>query len=137
MNDTTAPATFADGTYSYARPAMWGKDDAVTATIQGGQFVAGTLNGQAMTGHCWTACTLADLAYLPYTFERATIGKARASRLHRILSHLGLGHADHYRAASAALGRMVASLAALTEVEAHRVWNHARALRLDYQQAAA
>ena len=137
MNDTTTPAQLEDGTYSYARPALGGREDSVTATVQGGQLVAGTLNGQPMTGHCWTACTLADLAYLPYTFGRATIGKARASRLHRILSRLGLGHADHYRAASAALGRMVASLAALSEQEARRVWNHARALRMAYQLAAA
>ena len=106
MNDITS---LKDGTYSYARPALGGRDDAMTATIQGGQLVAGTLNGQAMTGHCWKGCTLADLAFLPYTFERATIGKARASRLHRILARLGLGHADHYRAASAALGRLVAA----------------------------
>ncbi len=128
--------TLADGTYSYARPAMWGRDDTVAATIQGGQLVAGTLNGQPMTGHCWAACTLSDLAHLPYSFERATIGKPRASRLHRILARLGLGHADHYRAASAALGRMVSSLAALSEQEARTVWNHARRLRLAYQLAA-
>ena len=66
-----------------------------------------------------------------------TLGKPRASRLHRIMARLGLGHADHYRAASAALGRPVDSLAALTEQEGRRVWNHARALRLDYQQTAA
>ena len=66
-----------------------------------------------------------------------TLGKPRASRLHRILSRLGLGHTDHYRAASAALGRMVGSLAALSEQEAHKVWNHARALRLAYQFTAA
>ena len=131
------PTTLEDGTYSYARPAMWGREDAVTATIQGGQLVAGTCNGQTMTGHCWMGCTLDDLSNLPYTFERATIGNARASRLHRILSRLGLSNADHYRAASAALGRMVASLAALTEVEARKVWNHARALRLAYQLTAA
>ena len=137
MNDTTAPAQLEDGTYSYARPAMWGRDDTITATVQGGQLVAGTLNGQPMTGHCWKGCTLADLAYMPYTFERATIGNARASRLHRILSRLGLGHADHYRAASTALGRMVDSLAALTEQEGRTVWNHARALRFAFEQAAA
>ena len=137
MNDTTTPAQLEDGTYSYARPALGGRDDAMTATIQGGQLVVGTLNGQAMTGHCWAACTLADLAYLPFSFERATIGKARASRLHRILSRLGLGNADHYRAASAALSRPVGSLAALSEQEARRVWNHARRLRLAYQFAAA
>ena len=106
MNDITS---LEDGTYSYARPALGDREDSVTATIQGGQLVAGTLNGQPMTGHCWTACTRADLAYLPSSFERATIGKARASRLHRLLSRLGLGHADHYRAASAALGRLVAA----------------------------
>ena len=136
MNDTTAPTQLKDGTYIYARPAMGSREDSVTATIQGGQLVAGTLNGQVMTGYCWKGCTLADLAYLPYTFERATIGNARASRLHCILSRLGLGHADHYRAASAALGRAVGSLAALSEQEARRVWNHARALRLAYQLAA-
>ena len=65
-----------------------------------------------------------------------TLGKPRASRLHRILARLGLGHTDHYRAASAALGRPVDSLAALTEQEGRRVWNHARALRLAYQLAA-
>ena len=130
------PAQLEDGTYSYARPAMGSREDTMTATVQGGQLVAGTLNGQPMTGHCWTACTLADLAYLPFSFERATIGKARASKLHRILSRLGLSHADHYRAASAALGRMVASLAALSEQEGHMVWNYARALRLAYQLIA-
>ena len=133
MNDIT---TLTDGTYSYARPALGGRDDSVTAAIQGGHLVAGTLNGQPMTGHCWVACTLADLAHLPYTFERATIGKPRASRLHRILALLGLSNLDHYRAASAALGRPVGSLAALSEQEARRVWNHARALRLAYQLAA-
>ena len=63
------------------------------------------------------------------------LGEPHAYCLHRILSRLG--HADHYRAASAALGRMVASLTALTEVEARTVWNHARARRLAYQLAAA
>ena len=63
------------------------------------------------------------------------LGKPRASRLHRTLSRLGLGHTDHYRAASAALGRPVDSLAALTEQEGRWVWNHARALRLAYQLA--
>ncbi|WP_424951008.1 hypothetical protein [Deinococcus sp.] len=64
------------------------------------------------------------------------LGKPRASRLHRIMARLGLGHADHYRAASAALGRPVDSLAALTEQEGRTVWNHARRVRLAYQQAA-
>ena len=64
------------------------------------------------------------------------LGKPRASGLHRILARLGLGHTDHYRAASAALGRPVDSLAALTEQEGRTVWNHARALRLTYQLAA-
>ena len=132
MNDITS---LKDGTYSYARPALGGRDDAMTATIQGGQLVAGTLNGQPMAGYCWKGCTLADLAYLPYTFERAIIGKPRASRLHRVLGRLGLSNPDHYRAASAALGRAVGSLAALSEQEARKVWNHARRLRLAYQLA--
>lgn len=66
-----------------------------------------------------------------------TLGKPRASRLHRVLSRLGLGNADHYRTASAALGRPVGSLAALSVQEARRVWNHARALRLAYNLTAA
>jgi hypothetical protein len=66
-----------------------------------------------------------------------TLGKPRASRLHRIMARLGLGHADHYRAASAALGRPVDSLAALTEQEGRTVWNHARALRFAFEQTAA
>ena len=70
-------------------------------------------------------------------FDPAPLGKPRASRLHRILARLGLSNPDHYRAASAALGRPVDSLAALTEHEGRAVWNHARALRLDYQQTAA
>ena len=61
------------------------------------------------------------------------LGKPRASGLHCILSRLGLGHADHYRAASAALGRPVDSLAALTEQEGRKIWNHARHVRLIYQ----
>ena len=69
-------------------------------------------------------------------FDPAPLGKPRASRLHRILALLGLSNLDHYRAASAALGRPVGSLAALSEPEARRVWNHARALRLAYQLAA-
>ena len=66
-----------------------------------------------------------------------TLGKPRASRLHRILARLGLSNPDHYRAASAALGRPVGSLAALSEQEARRVWNHACRLRLAYQFTAA
>ena len=69
-------------------------------------------------------------------FDPSPLGKPRASRLHRILARLGLSNPDHYRAASAALGRPVDSLAALTEQEGRRVWNHARALRLAYQLAA-
>ena len=137
MNHT--PATLADGTYSYARPAMWGRQDDMTATIEGGQLVAGTLNGQPMTGHCWTACTLADLNNLPHTFTPAVrpIGKARAARLHRLLSRFGLGSADHYRLASAALGRTVLSLAALLETDARQVWNHARRVYSSYRLTAA
>ena len=52
MNDTTTPAQLEDGIYSYARPALGGRDDAMTATIQGGQLIAGTLNGQPMKEHC-------------------------------------------------------------------------------------
>jgi len=131
--------TLADGTYSYTRPAMGPRDAIVAVQILGGQITEGTYNGQPMTGSCWRACTLADLRTLPFEFTpapRALLGKARAARLHRVLARLGLSSADHYRTASAALARMVDSLAALTEAEGRRVWNYARSLRLAYQQAA-
>jgi len=118
---------------------MGPRDATVTVKVLGGQITEGTYNGQTMAGSCWRGCTLADLSNLPYTFTPtpSSIGKARASRLHRILARLGLGHADHYRAAWAALGRPVDSLAALTEQEGRQVWNHARALRLTFEQTAA
>ncbi|KQR15595.1 hypothetical protein [Deinococcus sp. Leaf326] len=50
----------------------------------------------------------------------ATIGKARAYRLHKIMGRLGLH--EHYGLAARALGRDVFSLAALTEAEARTVW---------------
>lgn len=66
-----------------------------------------------------------------------TIGKARAAKFHRILGRFGLPSAYHYRAASDALGREVASLAALTEEEARRVWAFLRRLFPTIEGAAA
>ena len=43
MNDTTAPTQLEDGTYSYARPALGGREDSVTATVQGGQLLTSAL----------------------------------------------------------------------------------------------
>ena len=112
----------------------------VTIEREGDTLSAATVDGEAATLEraanliCWARAT--GSLTVTERYDAPTIGKARASRLHRILSRLGLGHADHYRAASAALGRNVDSLAALTEDEGRRVWNHARALRLAYQLAA-
>ena len=119
MNTTT----LADGTYSYARPAMWGKEDAITAIVQGGQFVAGTLNGQPMTGYCWKGCTLADLGNLPHVFTPAAppIGKARAFRMHKALAAAGYC-SEHCAMASGVLGREVCHLRELSEAEARTIW---------------
>ncbi|MFC4456096.1 hypothetical protein [Deinococcus sonorensis] len=132
-------STLADGIYSYTRPAMWGQAHTVTVQVTGGRPTLGTLNGEAMTGNFWPGVVAADLARCPFTFTPAAqpFGKARACRLHRTLSRLGLGHSDHYRLASASLGRLVDSLAALTEQEARKVWNHARQLRMTYNLTAA
>lgn len=54
------------------------------------------------------------------------IGAARASAMHRELSNAGLPSAQHYEFATAAIGREVTSLAALTEAEAAKVWKTAR-----------
>ena len=119
MNSTT----LADGTYSYNRPAMWGKDDAVTVRVLGGQITEGTYKGQPMTGSCWKGCTLADLAHLPFEFTPAPapIGKARAYMMHRQLARAGYPslHAD---LASGVLGREVRHLRDLSEAEARAVW---------------
>lgn len=68
--------------------------------------------------------TLTAEAYLPGT--PATIGKARAARLHRFMGRLGLPSAQHYALAAAALGEWapVPSLAQLSEPEARTVWAH-------------
>lgn len=52
----------------------------------------------------------------------APIGKPRAHKLHKIMARVGLSHAQHYAFAARALGQEVASLAALTEQQARRVW---------------
>lgn len=57
-----------------------------------------------------------------YSFTPATLGKARARRLHQLMGRLGLH--EHYGVAARALGRDVFSLATLTEQEARRVWAH-------------
>lgn len=54
----------------------------------------------------------------------APIGKARARRLHILMARAGVASGQHYTEAARALGRGVASLAALTEGEARRVWAH-------------
>jgi len=110
---------------------------------QGDTFTAAYCDGQPVSieqaAHLLTWAKATGTLEQVEAFDPApalTLGRPRASQLHRTLARLGLGHADHYRAASAALGRPVDSLAALTEGEGRRVWNHARAVRLAYQQAA-
>ena len=116
--------TLADGTYSYTRPAMGPRDATVTCTVVGGQITEGTYNGQTMTGHCWRACTLADLRTLPFDFTPAPrpIGKARAFRMHKALSAAGY-RSNHHDLASGVLDREVRHLRDLTDEEARKVWS--------------
>ena len=132
----------ADGIYSYARPAMGNKEDAVTAQVVGGQITEGTYNGQSMTGSCWRACTLADLNVLAFTFTPAPrpIGKTSACELHKDLARLGYARISaHAQLASEALERSVTSFTALNAEEARAVWSYACAqmgLADDGQRAA-
>jgi len=107
----------------------------------GDTLTSATVDGQPATiehaAHLLVWAKATGTLQIVERFDVALLGKARAARLHRILARLGLSSADHYRTASAALARTVDSLAALTEAEGRRVWNHARAVRFAYQQAAA
>ena len=158
MHPTTTASPFtatdlADGAYTVTYPGFLGRLITEAVTVQAGHVTAYTHT----EGECSTTYTPDMLAlyarraarhieaakagkpgYSGFTFCPAgALGKARAARLHRVLSGLGLSSPDHYRAASAALGRTVDSLAAITEAEARKVWNHVRSLRLAYQLRAA
>ncbi|UQN07401.1 hypothetical protein [Deinococcus sp. QL22] len=56
------------------------------------------------------------------TLELAPIGKARASKLHRLMARYGVPTKEHYAFASAALDAPVYSLALLSEPDARNVW---------------
>lgn len=75
--------------------------------------------------------TAETLAPLP----APTIGKARASRLHRLMGRAGL--MEHYGFARRVLGREVYSLAALTEEEARKVWQFVQHMTAPAKGAAA
>ncbi|UQN04967.1 hypothetical protein [Deinococcus sp. QL22] len=62
------------------------------------------------------------LTLISETLEAAPIGKARASKLHRIMARYGVPSGEHYAFASAALDAPVYSLALLTEPDARAVW---------------
>lgn len=102
-------------------------DYTVTLTRTAGGLVA-EVNGQPET--VYRAVQMLEAAektvVLSEVLEPTPIGKARASRLHRLLGRLGLVSAQHYALAAAALGewRPLPSLAALTEREARTVWAH-------------
>lgn len=64
-----------------------------------------------------------------------TIGKARARKLHVIMSRLGI--VNHYKAAGKALSREVTSLAALTIQEAAQVWRYLLRYFPNAQEVAA
>ncbi|GGR27772.1 hypothetical protein [Deinococcus ruber] len=156
--NTTPPSPFTattldDGAYTVTYPGFLGCPIIEAVTVQAGhvtththtegecstvyapEFVA--LYARRVAAHI-EAAKKGTPSYTGFTFTPAgALGKARASRLHRVLSGLGLGNADHYRAASAVLGRTVDSLAAITEQEARRVWNHVRRVRLAYELSAA
>lgn len=102
---------------------------------------AATIDGQPRPhGEAARILNMADrLTVTAETLEAPTpptIGKARASRLHRLMARAGLPSAQHYALAAAALGEWatVPSLAELTEPEARTVWQHFARL---YPAAAA
>lgn len=66
----------------------------------------------------WKVEVLAEVLSQPTA--PATLGNARAHKLHQIMSRLGLQ--DHYGIARRATGNDCFSLAVLTEAEAKQVW---------------
>lgn len=88
---------------------------------------AATVNGQPCPhGEAARLLNMADrVTVTAETLEAPTpptIGKARASKLHRLMARAGVPTGEHYGFAGAALDRPVYSLAALTEEDARAVW---------------
>ena len=123
MNDSTR-------TFTAAYPIFL--DDAViahashTITVTGyGDSIQFAVDGRPVS--TLQAEGIRQLALSRGTFERVSgpeilpIGKARAAAMHRELARRGYPTC-HYDLASGVLGREIASLAALTEVEARTVW---------------
>ena len=107
----------------------------------GGELAA-TVNGQA--AQVERALSLLKNADQQPTLTAETlaplpIGKARASKLHKIMGRVGLPSFQHYGLAAAALCEPfpLDSLATLTEQEARRVWAHLCQLYPSARQLAA
>jgi len=138
MQDTS---TLQSGTYAYTHTPRIGRGYRVTVHVQAGQVTA-YATGEGDTAQHATPAQLQGMAphilrtvaheievrgrvpglMVPVTFTPATIGKARAAHLHRLMGRLGLCNPDHYGSARRATGRDVFSLATLTEQEAREVW---------------
>jgi hypothetical protein len=105
-----------------------GSADYIVTLIRTADGLVAEVDGQPET--LYRAVQMLEAAektvVLSEVLEPTPIGKARASRLHRLLGRLGLASAQHYALAAAALGewRPLPSLAALTEREARTVWGH-------------
>ncbi|WP_293909896.1 hypothetical protein [Deinococcus sp.] len=141
MNTTS----LADGAYQYTSTPTYRASFPVLTIIEGGRVTAyATGEGEAQT---WaSAARLADLGGLLLAQLAAeiatrrsagacmaqvnfcpvkaapTIGKARAAKLHKIMTRVGVPSVHHYASAARATGREVWSLAGLTEREARQTW---------------
>ena len=131
MNDTRRPAlsrTWATvTTYRECGVVIEVSRDTVTLSRDdlGGKLSA-TLNGEVVElGRAIRLLQNADSTTLTAEVLPAvpvTIGKARAAKLHKIMTRVGVPSVHHYASAARATGREVWSLASLTELEARQTW---------------
>ena len=124
MNDTTR--TFRARYLVIVETAVLSVHDYLLTFTGYGAAIQITLDGKRCSKAVAEAIT--KLALNLGTFERLSgpelaqpIGKARARAMHIELARHGYP-TNHYDLASGVLGREIASLAALTEVEARTVW---------------
>ncbi|WP_051935413.1 hypothetical protein [Deinococcus sp. YIM 77859] len=119
----TITPTPKDGTYSYRAPLSGAS---MLARFEGGKLAYLARNGEAQPLTPLAALHVAhELSYLDgvaFMPLARPIGKAAGCRLHKHMARAGIPSGEHYAFAARTLGRPVASLAALSPVEARRVW---------------
>ncbi|WP_293914246.1 glycosyl hydrolase family 65 protein [Deinococcus sp.] len=145
MNDTKRPALSRTWqtvtTYRECSVVVEVSRDTVTLSREevGGKLSA-QVNGEAvelgrairlLKNANSTTVTAEVLAALP-----VTIGAARAAKLHKLMTRVGVPSVHHYASAARATGREVWSLASLTELEARQTWAYLRRMFPAAQHAA-